>query len=218
MHPADVFVSQNSVAQFSMAILAGLAIAAPVGPIGIICIRRTLDCGFARGFASGLGAATADGCYGLIAAVSMTSAIAAIIPYERPINLSAALLLLKIGVDTLFCAPRKCAEESPPDEKKNLFSAFFSTLFLTLLNPMTIISFIAVFASLGLKETESARETTYLTVLGIFLGSLIWWLFLCTAVAKVRTKLSGKTMRTINRLSGLIIIGFGIACLSKLRH
>jgi len=218
MHPADVFVSQISVAPFSMAILAGLAIAAPVGPIGIICIRRTLDHGFARGFASGLGAATADGCYGLIAAVSMTSALAAIIPYENLMNICAALLLLKIGIDTLKCAPRECTEEWPPDEKKSLFSAFVSTFMLTLLNPMTIISFIAVFASLGFKELESAKETTCLTVLGIFLGSLIWWLFLCTAVAKVRTKLSGKTMRIINRVSGLIIIGFGIACLTKLRH
>lgn len=205
-------------AHFCMAILAGLAIAAPVGPIGIICIKRTLDFGFARGFASGLGAAMADGCYGLIAAVSMTSALAIISPHANLMNVCAAILLFKIGIDTFRTVPKEASEAAVENEKKGLLAAFFSTLFLTMLNPMTIMSFIAVFAAVGVKELEAAKENTLIIVFGVFLGSLIWWLFLCALVSKVREKLSKNSMGVINRISGLVVICFGFTCLSKLAH
>lgn len=203
-------------AHFCMAILAGLAIAAPVGPIGIICIKRTLDFGFARGFASGLGAAMADGCYGLIAAVSMTSALAIISPHANLMNICAAILLFKIGIDTFRSIPTEASEAAVENEKKGLLAAFFSTLFLTMLNPMTIMSFIAVFAAVGVKELESAKESTLIIVFGVFLGSLLWWLFLCALVSKVREKLSKNSIGMINRISGLVVICFGFICLSKL--
>lgn len=218
MHPADAFVPQMLVAHFLMAVLAGLAIAAPVGPIGIICIKRTLDYGFARGFASGLGAAIADGCYGLIAAVSMTSALSLISPHATLMNTCAALVLFKIGIDTVRSAPRDSSQTAAENEKKGLFSAFLSTLFLTFLNPMTIMSFIAVFASVGVKELEAAKESTLIIVLGVFLGSLLWWLVLCVLVSKARATLSKNSIRTINRISGVVVIGFGVLCLSKLWH
>jgi threonine/homoserine/homoserine lactone efflux protein len=205
-------------AHFYMAILAGLAIAAPVGPIGIICIKRTLDFGFARGFASGLGAAMADGCYGLIAAVSMTSALAIISPHANLMNVCAAILLFKIGIDTFRTVPKEASEAAVENEKKGLLAAFFSTLFLTMLNPMTMMSFIAVFAAVGVKELEAAKENTLIIVFGVFLGSLIWWLFLCALVSKVREKLSKNSMGVINRISGLVVICFGFTCLSKLAH
>lgn len=203
-------------AHFCMAILAGLAIAAPVGPIGIICIKRTLDFGFARGFASGLGAAMADGCYGLIAAVSMTSALAIISPHANLMNICAAILLIKIGIDTFRSVPKDASEAAVENEKKGLLAAFFSTLFLTMLNPMTIMSFIAVFAAVGVKELEAAKESTLIIVFGVFLGSLLWWLFLCALVSKVREKLSKNSIGVINRISGLVVICFGLMCLSKL--
>lgn len=211
-------------AHFFMAVLAGLAIAAPVGPIGVICIRRTLDYGFARGFASGLGAAVADGCYGLIAAVSMTSALAIIGPHAAFMNIGAAILLFKIGIDTLASAPKDDADSMDPaskanknksKNKKGLLSAFISTLVLTFLNPMTVMSFVAVFAAVGVKELEAARESTLIIVLGVFFGSLIWWLFLCAMVAKVRRRLGKSSIRTINRISGLVVMAFGLMCLVK---
>ena len=203
-------------AHFLMAVLAGLAIAAPVGPIGVICIRRTLEHGFARGFASGLGAAMADGCYGLIAAVSMTSALSIISPHATVMNLCAALLLFKIGVDTLTSSPKDETGKADSADKKGLLSSFISTLVLTFLNPMTIMSFVAVFAAIGVKELEAARESTLIIVLGVFFGSLLWWLFLCAMVAKVRERLSKSSMTTINRISGMVVIAFGLICLSKI--
>jgi threonine/homoserine/homoserine lactone efflux protein len=200
-------------AHFFMAVVAGLAIAAPVGPIGVICIRRTLDYGFGRGFASGLGAAMADGCYGLIAAVSMTSALTIIGPHATLMNISAALLLFKIGIDTLRSVPKDDAGKA---ESKGLLSAFISTLLLTFLNPMTVMSFVAVFAAVGVKELEAARESTLIIVFGVFFGSLLWWLFLCAMVAKVRERLSKSSIRTINRISGMVVIAFGLVCLSKI--
>jgi len=204
MHPAHFF----------MAVLAGLAIAAPVGPIGVICIRRTLDYGFARGFASGLGAAMADGCYGLIAAVSMTSALSIISPHATLMNICAAVLLFKIGIVTVKAEPKENSSERA--SSKGLISAFLSTLVLTFLNPMTIMSFVAVFAAIGVKELEAARESTLIIVLGVFFGSLLWWLFLCAMVAKARQRLSQKSIGIINRISGVVVIFFGLMCLSKI--
>ncbi len=197
-----------------MAVLAGLAIAAPVGPIGVICIRRTLDYGFARGFASGLGAAMADGCYGLIAAVSMTSALSIISPHATLMNICAAVLLFKIGIVTVKAEPKENSSERA--SSKGLISAFLSTLVLTFLNPMTIMSFVAVFAAIGVKELEAARESTLIIVLGVFFGSLLWWLFLCAMVAKARQRLSQKSIGIINRISGVVVIFFGLMCLSKI--
>lgn len=203
-------------AHFLMAVLAGLAIAAPVGPIGVICIRRTLEHGFARGFASGLGAAIADGCYGLIAAVSMTSALSIIGPHAAIMNICAALLLFKIGIDTLSSAPKDETGKQDSANTKGLLSAFISTLVLTILNPMTIMSFVAVFAAIGVKELAAARESTLIIVLGVFFGSLLWWLFLCAMVAKVHERLSKNSIRTINRISGMVVIAFGLVCLNKI--
>lgn len=216
MHPAHFF----------MAVLAGLAIAAPVGPIGIICIKRTLDHGFARGFASGLGAAIADGCYGLIAAISMTSAMALISPHATLMNIMAALLLFKIGSDIFRSTPEegesetsnsaRTAKNAGFSDASNLLAAFFSTLILTFLNPMTIMSFVAIFAAIGVKEFQAARESTFIIVLGVFLGSLIWWLFLCALVARARARLSDNSIGRINKISGGAVIFFGLVCLSKI--
>jgi threonine/homoserine/homoserine lactone efflux protein len=124
--------------------------------------------------------------------------------------------LFKIGIDTFRSIPKEASEAAVENEKKGLVAAFFSTLFLTMLNPMTIMSFIAVFAAVGVKELQAAKESTLIIVFGVFLGSLLWWLFLCALVSKVREKLSKNSIGMINRISGLVVICFGFICLSKL--
>jgi len=146
----------------------------------------------------------------------MTSALSIISPHATVMNLCAALLLFKIGVDTLTSSPKDETGKADSADKKGLLSSFISTLVLTFLNPMTIMSFVAVFAAIGVKELEAARESTLIIVLGVFFGSLLWWLFLCAMVAKVRERLSKSSMTTINRISGMVVIAFGLICLSKI--
>jgi threonine/homoserine/homoserine lactone efflux protein len=190
----------------------GLAIAAPVGPIGVLCIRRTLAEGWTFGFVSGLGAATADALYGCIAAFGLTFISAALISHQTWLRLIGGLFLCTLGVRTLLARP---AAQAAPSNGGGLWSAYASTLLLTLTNPMTILAFAAIFAGLGLAagRASGGYSSAGLLVLGVFLGSACWWLLLSSAVGAFRTRFSPAGLRWVNRISGLIILGFGVAAL-----
>lgn len=183
----------------------GFAIAAPVGPIGVICIRRTLSDGRLAGFVSGLGAATADMSYGAVAAFGLT-AIASLLTSQRLwIHLIGGLFLLSLGIKTLLAPPAAFATTSPA---KGLPGAYGSTLALTLANPATILSFVAVFAGLGVAGPRAGLLSAVLITLGVFAGSALWWFILSTGVNLLRTRLTLAALRWVNRLSGAILISF----------
>lgn len=190
----------------------GLAIAAPVGPIGILCIRRTLAEGWALGLAVGLGAATADAIYGAIAGFGLTAVSGFLVNQSRWLGLLGGLFLLYLGVRTFRSVP---AERPANLSGAGWWPAFGATAFLTLTNPLTILSFVAVFAGFGLAEAGATRDYwgAGLLVLGVFLGSALWWLILSSGVAWFRNRLTPSALRRINQLSGLIILGFGISAL-----
>ena len=186
----------------------GFGIAAPVGPIGILCIRRTLADGRAVGFASGLGAATADALYGTVAAFGLTLVSSALVGRRVWLQAAGGLFLCYLGARTWMTPPAATAE--PSRRGPGLLSAWASTFALTLTNPTTIFSFVAIFAGLGLGAGAGGYGPAALMVLGVFLGSALWWLLLSTGVGCFRSALTRRGLRWVNRLAGAIITAFGI--------
>lgn len=192
---------------FLKGLILGFSIAAPVGPIGILCIRRTLQFGRSSGFFSGLGAAAADGVYGIIAAFGLTLISNFLIANQLWFRLIGGIFLLYLGVKTGIAKVQEINQSEV--SHKTLLSDFISTFFLTITNPLTILSFLAVFAGLGLSSTGSYGDSIVL-VFGIFVGSAFWWLLLSEGVTLFRKKMSRNIMTWINRIAGLIIVGFGL--------
>lgn len=188
----------------------GFSIAAPVGPIGVLCIRKSLQFGRLSGFVSGLGAAVADTIYGVIAAFGLTLVSDLLLAGQFWLKLIGGGFLIYLGLKTFFAKP---AEKSKEISHKTLFGDFISTFFLTITNPMTILSYLAVFAGLGLSAVSGNYMCATCLVGGVFIGSALWWLLLSEGVTLFRKKISLKVMTWINRFAGLIIAGFGIAAL-----
>lgn len=194
-------------------IIIGFSIAAPVGPIGVLCIRRTLADGRAAGFLSGLGAATADALYGCVAGFGMTLISSFLISQQSWIRLIGGAFLCYLGVKTLLI---KHVPEPSNVKKKGLLGSYASTFLLTLTNPMTILSFAAIFAGLGLASMKNNYSTAGILVFGVFCGSAAWWLLLSGVVGFFRDKFNITAMKWVNRFSGVIILGFGVFALISL--
>jgi threonine/homoserine/homoserine lactone efflux protein len=188
----------------------GFAIAAPVGPIGVLCIRRTLAQGRLSGLVSGLGAATADAVYGCVAGLGLTAGSHFLISQQHLLRGAGGAFLLYLGVRT-FVAP--VADREAAASSKGLLSAYASTFALTLTNPMTILSFAAVFAGLGIGEAGGSYSAAVLLVLGVFCGSAFWWVMLSAGVGWSRSRFSPSGLRWANRAAGLVLAGFGAAAL-----
>jgi threonine/homoserine/homoserine lactone efflux protein len=191
----------------------GFSIAAPVGPIGVLCIRRTLAQGRVHGLVSGLGAATADAVYGLVAGFGLTFVSDALVGQQFWLRLGGGLFLCYLGVRTFLAAP---AEEAESARAVGLVGSYASTLVLTLTNPVTILSFAAVFAGLGLAGAGEEYAAALTLVLGVFGGSALWWLLLSAVAGWLRTRLTPRALRWVNRISGIVITGFGLVALSSL--
>jgi threonine/homoserine/homoserine lactone efflux protein len=188
----------------------GFSIAAPVGPIGILCIKRTITSGRLAGLVSGLGAATADAVYGCIAAFGLTFISSFLIHQQSWLRLLGGAFLCYLGVKTFFTRP---AESSTQSNELSLLNAYGSTFMLTLTNPLTILSFAAIFSGLGLLDSDGNYLSATIIVLGVFIGSACWWILLSTGVSIFRSRFSTTGLLWVNRISGLIILGFGIAAL-----
>jgi len=188
----------------------GFSIAAPVGPIGVLCIRRSLSEGRQVGLATGLGAATADAIYGCVAAFGLTAVSSALVGHRSWLGLSGGLFLCYLGGRTFMSGPAARVAESAG---RGLLAAYLTTFFLTLTNPMTILSFVAVFAGFGLGSSPNYLAAGVL-VTGVFIGSALWWLLLSGGVGLLQSRIGSGWMQLINRLSGCIIFAFGIYSLS----
>lgn len=184
----------------------GFLIAAPVGPIGLLCINRTLRSGRLAGFASGIGAATADTIYACIAAFGLKTVIGAFTAAALPFHIAGAVFLCYLGLSNL----RSRGESREYAVKRASIAGMYgSTVLLTLLNPATIFSFLALF-SVSLKSgTLIVNGATLLTV-GAFIGSAAWWLMLSTGVGAARKMMSATIVSAINKLSAISLIGFAL--------
>ncbi len=191
----------------------GFSIAAPVGPIGVLCIRRTLAEGRVSGLVSGLGAATADAIYGCIAGFGLTFISNFLVSQQVWLRLIGGVFLCYLGVKTMLAKP---AEHAALAKANGLVGAYASTFFLTLTNPMTIISFAAIFAGLGLASTRGNYLSAGVLVLGVFIGSALWWLILSGGVGVFREKFNPHGLQWVNRISGVMIAGFGLFAMWKM--
>lgn len=185
----------------------GFSIAAPVGPIGVLCIRRTLANGMGTGFISGLGAATADAIYGCIAVLGISAVSAFLLDHQSYLRLVGGVFLLYLGYTTFKSMPAEAAANASGE---GLLGAYISTVFLTITNPMTIMSFAAIFAGLGVGTRGENYISSFSLVIGVFIGSMLWWLLLSGMVNVLRHNFDQKRLQLVNQLSGLIITIFGI--------
>jgi len=193
-------------------IVIGFSIAAPVGPIGILCIRRTLSNGRLSGLISGLGAATADAIYGSIAGFGLTFISNFLVSQEVLLRLTGGAFLCFLGTKMFFS--RTTARQGTA-KKIGLLGDYASTFFLTLTNPLTIISFAAVFAGLGLGTSPGDCVSAGFLVSGVFMGSVLWWFLLSGGAGIFRLK-SFAGLPWVNRLSGAIIALFGLIAIVSL--
>ncbi len=194
-------------------LIIGFSIAAPVGPIGVLCIRRTLAEGRTAGLVSGLGAATADAIYGSIAGFGLTFISTMLLRQQGLFRLIGGIFLCYLGLRIFLARP---VEHAAKTGRNGLVGAYLSTFFLTLTNPVTILSFMAIFAGLGLASTSGNYASAGILVLGVFTGSALWWLILSGGVGVFRERFNPRGMRWVNRISGSIITGFGLLALMSL--
>lgn len=198
---------------FLKGFLIGMSIAAPVGPIGILCIRRSLMQGRLVGIASGFGVATADACYAAIAAFGVTAVSGFLISNQRWFELIGGAFLVYLGLRILKSIPPPLTGEV---KRMRLLRAYSSIFALTMANPATILSFAALFTGLGVARVAVGNPAhTSIMVLGVFAGSCTWWLFLNEVLYLLRKRLSGHFLRWTNLVSGSVILGFGILVFAK---
>ncbi len=194
--------------------LLGLSVAAPVGAIGVLIIRRSLAYGWCFGFVSGLGVATADAAYGAIAAFGLTALTSALTALTDPLRLFGGLFLLYLGLRT-FLARAAAPITATADASRNLPGAYLSIFALTIVNPQTILTFLSAFAGLGALDAADSLAP-FLMVGGVFTGSVSWWLVLSAAISTLRARIDARLMMWINRASGAIVIAFALAILLSL--
>jgi threonine/homoserine/homoserine lactone efflux protein len=226
-----------SVDAFLRGLILGFSIAAPVGPIGVLCIRRTLAHGRISGFISGLGAATADAFYGSVAAMGFTLISGFLVGQQELLRLFGGFFLCYLGLKTYLEKSNSLQDLNSLDSGerettitgihtnprmdgitgKALFADYVSTFILTITNPMTIIVFAAIFTGLGITHTSGSPTTALVLVLGVFLGSTSWWLILSSLANSLRVRfLNRRRLRWVNRVSGVIIFGFGAVSILSL--
>lgn len=199
---------------FLRGFIIGFSIAAPVGPIGVLCIRRTLAEGRASGLLTGLGAATADALYGFIAGFGLTAISGLLISQSLWLRLVGGAFLCYLGLRTFLAKP---PQQTSPAKGVGLVRGYASAFFLTLTNPMTILSFAAIFAGLGVGGARSNYSSAGIFVLGVFGGSVLWWFILSGGVGILWKRFNPSGLRWVNRISGVIIVAFGLFALLSLR-
>ena len=199
---------------FLKGVLIGFLIAAPVGPIGILCIRRTLSGSYALGLITGLGAAFADTVYGAIAGFSLAGIADFITENNFYLRLFGGILLAWIGVSIFRAPPREAKLKKT--EEETILHAFTSAFFLTLSNPITLLVFAAAFAAMGISPVNDSFSQALILVIGVSVGASAWWLSLSTGVHLIHHKLSDKQLFWINRFSGVMLVGFSVYMLLSL--
>jgi threonine/homoserine/homoserine lactone efflux protein len=193
--------------------IAGAAIAAPLGPVGILCIHRGLASGRAAAFLSGLGAATAHGTYALAAALGLSLVSGALARHASPLRAAAGTFLCLLGARILCSRPA-----DPPDKGKGrvLAGAYASALLLAISSPVTMLTIAAVFSGAGLPAPGGGTFAALVLAAGVFLGSASWWLALSMGVGWLSRHGGIPALRHANRVTGAALLGFGLYILLKL--
>jgi len=189
----------------------GLAVAAPVGPMSLLCMRRTLTRGWGQGIATGAGIAVGDAIFAGVAALGLAGVSAFMLAHQKPLHLAAGLFLIWLGLKAFRRKPETQAAVRPDGAPLAIFAG---SVLLTLTNPPTIIMFAAIFAALAPADGFSALGAV-LTVAGVFAGSMLWWCGLVGAMSLSRHAIGPAARRWIDRVSGAVLMLFGVAELKR---
>lgn len=191
---------------FARGLALGLAVAAPIGPMSLLCMRRTLASGFRAGFVSGLGVASADAVFGTIAALGLVAVTDFLVGQQPWLRVLGGLMIAWLGLGAIRTPPSRATDGA----SGGLAQGFASMFLLTLANPATILSFVALFAGVGVGDRGPEVGAPLLLVPGVFLGSALWWLVLTGSISRARTRLSVRVQRIINLAAGSALVAFGV--------
>ncbi len=198
---------------FATGIIIGFAIAAPVGPVGVLCAHRTIARGPRAGLVSGLGAAVADSIFGLIAAFGLSFVADWIADHQASVRLVGGVFLILLALRILLTREKEVAESTPSNSRA--IGYFASTFALTITNPITILSFAGIFTAFGVVERVVTAIDAWILVGGVFAGSSMWWLFIAGGAGLLRGTLSERLLRHVNILSATIMLAFGAYALAS---
>lgn len=192
-------------------IISGFLLAAPIGPVNLLCIQTTLQAGRARGLIIGWGAAAADMLYGYAAAAGLQALTAFLLQHAAWFRIGGGLCIIYLGLKTL--RPPTDRQPLQPQQATGRLQLFTEVFLLTLANPVTVFTFLAVFSSLGISGLVTSYTAQLLAALGVFIGSALWWLTLTSCVAFFQHKITPVALHQVNRIFGLFIIGLGVVSL-----
>lgn len=198
---------------FLKGLAVGFVIAAPVGPVGILCISRTLALGKLAGYTTGLGATAADTIFGFVVAFGLGIVAAELLEFQGLLRAFGSILLCLIGGKILF--DHSVSTPATP-MRGNIITNFASAFLITITNPLTFISFAGIFAAIGIPDITDDLTKGVLLIAGVFVGSGAWWSFLTTIAGFFRVRVTEVSLRWINRVSGILILSFGIVLLATL--
>ncbi len=205
----------ESLPLFGRTLLIGVAVAAPLGAMGVLCIQRTLASGWGVGMLTGLGIASADGLYAGVAAFGVSALAATLVAWQTPLRLVGGAVLIVLGIRAALQPPTDLsATESVAVGARGAIGQYSSALALTLANPTTIMAFGAIFAGAGLGGQPTPGSALTAT-LGVALGSLAWWTLLTSVVAITRHQLRPGVLSALNRVSGAVIVAFGLLAIGS---
>lgn len=194
--------------------LFGLVLAAPVGPVGVLCVQRTLSEGRMHGLLSGLGAAFGDAIYGAVAAFGISAIQLWISDHQAGLRTIGGLVLLILAAKTLFVRSRRAAQSKVGKvHTESLLQDFISTFLLAITNPITMLTFAGLFVTLGVTEAGDSVDNAALLVTGVFAGSALWWFALASTANLAKPYLDGSYQKWVTRISAAILIGFGVYAL-----
>jgi threonine/homoserine/homoserine lactone efflux protein len=195
---------------FIQGMIVGLTLAVPVGPISLVCIHRTVVGGRLHGIFSGLGVATSDSFYAAVAFLGLTAISGLIIGHQTAFRVIAGIALVLVGIQVFRSIPAVARDDADPD---SYFRDYLSLLAIAAANPLTIIYFITILPGFGVVAHGTTLIAAIPFVGGVFLGSVVWWIILCSSLGSVRSRLSVDNLRWINRISGILITCFGAGML-----
>lgn len=194
---------------FGSGVIIGFAMAAPVGPVGVLCAQRTLHEGRIAGLVSGLGAAVADTIFGLIAAFGLSVIAEFLLAHQVWIRGIGGVVLIALGIKLLVASPAQVNGPGGRGSANDQMGRFASTFVLTITNPITIMTFAGVFAAFGVMKAVVTAIDAWVLVAGVFVGSSLWWLFIALGINFLRAYISHHGMRAVSRVSAAIVLVFG---------
>ncbi|HPG73317.1 MAG TPA: LysE family transporter [Bacteroidales bacterium] len=197
-------------------VVIGLSASIPLGPIGIVTIQRTLSKGRVSGFISGMGAASADAMYAIIAGFSISIIIDFIVKFQNIIKIAGGILLLVIAWRLFFANPAKELRKQLKQKNKGFWGDFLSTFALTASNPIGLFVFMAVFAGFGLIEQDINYLSVLLLIVGVFAGACLWWFTLTLLVSIFRDKFKLRRLLVVNKIAAALVLLFALFIFSTM--